>query len=343
MNEIQSIQKPQADPAVLAVEIRSLQQQARVVVMSYAVEIGRRLCEAKAVVSHGEWGSWLEEKVQFSQSTAQNYMKMYERFGSEQVSLFSDPKSEALMNLPYTKALKLLAVPEEEMDDFMEAHDVEAMSTRELEKAIKERDEARRQTEQWKNSADQAADGALRAEETARKAKAEAEVLRRQLEELQNRPVEVAVEAPSEEMLREIRAAEAKKFQEEREALEKKLASAQKKAEKAGKEAEGLRAKAEAAKAEARKELQGDMDKAVADKMKAAAEKAEAEARAEELERRLKLADSSAAIFQVYFTAVQENCNRMLGIIKKAEPQQGEKFKKALKALLGSVERMVEA
>lgn len=30
------------------------------------------------------------------------------------------------MNLPYTKALKLLAVPEEEMDDFMETHDVEA-------------------------------------------------------------------------------------------------------------------------------------------------------------------------------------------------------------------------
>lgn len=342
MNEIQSIQKPQADPAVLAVEIRSLQQQARVVVMSYAVEIGRRLCEAKSVVPHGEWGDWLEKKVQFSQSTAQNYMKMYERFGSEQVSLFSDPKSEALMNLPYTKALKLLAVPEEEMDDFMETHDVEAMSTRELEKVIRERDEARKEAEQWKNSVDLAADGALKAEETARKAKAEAESFRQQLEELQNKPVEVAVEAPSEEMLEEIRAQEAQKFQEEREKLEKKLASAEKKAEKAGKEAEGLRAKAEAAKAEARKELQGDMDKAVADKMKAAAEKAEAEARAEELERRLKLADSSAAIFQVYFTAVQENCNRMLGIIKKAEPQQGEKFKKALKALLDGVGRMTE-
>lgn len=343
MNEIQSIQKPHADPAVLAVEIRSLQQQARVVVMSYAVEIGRRLCEAKSVVPHGEWGDWLEKKVQFSQSTAQNYMKMYERFGSEQVSLFSDPKSEALMNLPYTKALKLLAVPEEEMDDFMEAHDVEAMTTRELEKAIKERDEARRQTEQWKNSADQAADGALRAEETARKAKAEAEVLRRQLEELQNRPVEVAVEAPSEEMLREIRAAEAKKFQEEREALEKKLTSAEKKAEKASKEAEGLRSKVEAAKTEAKKELQGDIEKAEAERAAMATEKAAAEAENAELHRKLKTADGSAAVFQVYFTAVQEDCNRMLGIIKKAEPQQGEKFRNAMKALLENIGRMVEA
>lgn len=67
MNELTQVKK---DPAILAVEIRSLQQQARIVVMSYAVEIGRRLCEAKAVVPHGEWTSWLEEKVQFSQSTA---------------------------------------------------------------------------------------------------------------------------------------------------------------------------------------------------------------------------------------------------------------------------------
>lgn len=342
MNKVQSLQKPQADPAVLAVEIRSLQQQARVVVMSYAVEIGRRLCEAKAVVAHGEWGDWLEQKVQFSQSTAQNYMKMYERFGSEQVSLFSGPKSEALMNLPYTKVLKLLAVPEEEMDDFMEAHDVEAMSTRELEKAIRERDEAKKEAQRWKETVDQAADGALKAEETARKAKAEAEQLRQQLEELQNKPVEVAVEAPSEEMLAEIRSAEAKKFQEERERLEKKLASAEKKAQKADKEAGELRAKVGTAKAEAKKELQDDMVKLQQEKMAMEVQKVEAEAKATDLERQLKLADSSTAIFQVYFQSVQENCNRMLGIIKKADPEQGAKLKKALKALLDGVGRMVE-
>lgn len=343
MNEIQSVKKPQADPAVLAVEIRSLQQQARVVVMSYAVEIGKRLCEAKAVVPHGEWGNWLEEKVQFSQSTAQNYMKMYERFGSEQVSLFSDQKSEAIMNLPYTKALKLLAVPEEEMDDFLEENDVDGMSTRELEKAIRERDEAKKEAQRWKETVDQAADGALKAEETARKAKAEAESLRQQLEELQNKPVEVAVEAPSEEMLEEIRAQEAQKFQEEREKLEKKLKSAEKKAEKAGKEAATLRSAAEAAKAEGKKEAQADMDKANAERAAAVAGKVEAEARAEELERRLKLADSSTAVFQVYFTAVQEDCNRMMGLIKKAEPEQAEKFRKAMTALLGSVGNLLNA
>lgn len=43
------------------------------------------------------------------------------------------------------------------------------------------------------------------------------------------------------------------------------------------------------------------------------------------------------AVFQVYFTAVQEDCNRMMGLIKKAEPEQAEKFRKAMTALLGSV------
>ena len=130
------------DPAVLAIEIRNLQQQAQVVVLSYAIEIGRRLCEAKSVLDHGQWGPWLEEQVEFSQSTANNYMKIFERYGSEQLSLFGDAKSQTLGNLPYTKALKLLAVPEEETEEFLETHDVEAMSTRELEKAIRERDEA---------------------------------------------------------------------------------------------------------------------------------------------------------------------------------------------------------
>lgn len=108
-----------------------------------------------------------------------------------------------------------------------------------------------------------------------------------------------------------------------------------------GMDAEKLRSAAETAKAEGKKEVQADMDKANAERAAAVAGKAEAEARAEGLERRLKLADSSTAVFQVYFTAVQEDCNRMMGLIKKAEPEQAEKFRKAMTALLGSVGNML--
>ena len=333
MKELEQAKK---DPEVLAVEIRSLQQQAQVVVMSYAVEIGRRLCEAKAVVSHGEWGRWLEEKVQFSQSTAQNYMKMYERYGSEQVSLFGEEKTRELRDLPYTKALKLLAVPEEEMESFLEEHQVAEMSTRELEKAIRERDQARQEAEAWRDTADKTAESARQAEERARQARDSAQALRLRLEELENRPVEVAVEAPSQEMLEEIRAAEAQKYTQEREKLEKKLKKAESQAQKAGREAQALRAQAEKAQAEARQEIQKE-------KTALEEEKAQAEAWAAELERRLKLADGTTAVFQVYFQNMQENWKSMLQIIQKADREQGEKLKKALRALVERMGKAVEA
>ena len=333
MKELEQAKK---DPEVLAVEIRSLQQQAQVVVLSYAVEIGRRLCEAKAVVSHGEWGRWLEEKVQFSQSTAQNYMKMYERYGSEQASLFGEEKTRELRDLPYTKALKLLAVPEEEMESFLEEHQVAEMSTRELEKAIRERDQARQEAEAWRDTADKTAESARQAEERARQARDSAQALRLRLEELENRPVEVAVEAPSQEMLEEIRAAEAQKYTQEREKLEKKLKKAESQAQKAGQEAQALRAQAEKAQAEARQEIQKE-------KTALEAEKAQAEARAAELKRRLKLADGTTAVFQVYFQNMQENWKSMLQIIQKADREQGEKLKKALRALVERMGKAVEA
>lgn len=343
------------DPQVLAIEIRNLQQQAQVVVLSYAIEIGRRLCEAKAVLEHGRWGPWLAEQVEFSQSTAQNYMKIYERYGSEQISLFGDAKTETIGNLPYTKALKLLAVPDEEMDDFLAEHDVDAMSTRELEQAIRERDAARAELEQQKATSESYKESALKfknfaedrgnavkeAEASAAAAKAEADKLRAELEELQSRPVDVAVEAPSEEMLAEIRAAEEAKFQAEREALQKRAADAEAKAQKQADKVKKLQEKADKAAEQAKAELQKDLDAAAKAQADAEAKAKDQEARAAELEKKLKLADSDTAVFQVYFQRVQEDCNRMLGLIKKADQAQADKYRAALRSLLGAVGKMV--
>lgn len=332
------------DPAVLAGEIRTLQRQAQVVVLNYAIEIGRRLTEAKSVLNHGEWGEWLKNEVSFSQSTANNFMRIYERYGDDQVSLFGDAKSETLGNLPYTKALKLLAVPEDEVDEFIETHDVENMSTRELEQAIRERDEARKALEEEKiysgNLMDEADKYRKEAEEAQRKAtedRERAEQLRKELEELQNRPVEVAVQAPTEEMMQEIRDAEQKKFQQEKAELEKRLSDAEARAKKQAEKVKDLKIKAdqvaEAAKAEVQKEL--DAEKQARANMEA--EKRVAEEKAAELEKKLKMADSTMATFQVYFQSVQEDCNRLVGIIKKSDPDQAEKLKNALKALLDKI------
>lgn len=49
----------------LAVEIVTFDRQAKITAVSCAIEIGKRLMEAKDLVSHGEWGNWLKENVNY--------------------------------------------------------------------------------------------------------------------------------------------------------------------------------------------------------------------------------------------------------------------------------------
>ncbi len=130
-------------PEIIAAEICQIKDQTRKLVLNNSIEIGKRLCEAKEMVPHGEWGTWLERNVDYKQSTANKLMKIYEQYGAAQGELWgASAKSETFTNLTYSKALALLAVPEEEREEFVEKNDVENMSTRELQAAIKERDEA---------------------------------------------------------------------------------------------------------------------------------------------------------------------------------------------------------
>ena len=141
--------KKEAPPPVRTVEtvtleIRTLQRQAQQVVLGYAIEIGRRLEEVKAMLPHGRWGDYLKNEVAYSQSTAQNFMRIFREYGASQQSLFGGvANSQALGNLTYTKALQLLAIPDaEDRERFAIENDVEHMSVRELNEALKARDEA---------------------------------------------------------------------------------------------------------------------------------------------------------------------------------------------------------
>lgn len=109
-----------------------------------AIEIGRLLFEAKAMVEPGGWGKYIEEELPFSHSWANNYMKLYKEYGSDQTSLFGG-ESQAFLNLSPTQALELLALPAEDREAFVEAHDVEEMSTRQLRQAVQEQLEQERQ------------------------------------------------------------------------------------------------------------------------------------------------------------------------------------------------------
>lgn len=131
--------------ATVTAEIRAYQDAARRMAITYCIEVGRRLVEAKSMVGHGEWGTYLREELGYSQSRANDLMRIFDAYAADQMRLDGDNlKSQAFGNLSYTQALALLALPsEEEREAFVESHDMSAMSTRELQEELRRRGEGR--------------------------------------------------------------------------------------------------------------------------------------------------------------------------------------------------------
>ena len=140
--------RAQRSLATVTAEILSYQEAARRMVITYSIEIGRRLIEAKGMVDHGDWGRYLREELGFSQSTANNHMAMFRAYAADQMRMDGDNlKNQAFGNLTYTQALTLLALPsEEEREEFVREHDMSGMSTRELKEELRKRGEAQDET-----------------------------------------------------------------------------------------------------------------------------------------------------------------------------------------------------
>ena len=135
-------------PPVIAAEINMINHQTKKILLTSAVEIGRRLKEAKRLIKHGEWGKWLEESVSYSQNTAERLMKLYEEYGANFPEGSGMSNSAPVQNLTYTQALLLLGLPAEEREEFLAQNDVTGMTKQELQQALKERDLAKQGREQ---------------------------------------------------------------------------------------------------------------------------------------------------------------------------------------------------
>lgn len=311
----------QRDIRDVTVEIRQLHRQGQELALMYIVEIGRRLTEAKAMLPHGEWGQWVKEELPFSQRTAGNFMLIFEKYGADQASLFGEVKSQALANLSYTKALRLLAIDDEaDREAFAAEHDVENMSTRELEKAIRERDEARKQTEELSRrirEADGAVADAERArdelEEKLKKAEADSGNYFHSQQEAMKKAEELRkkLQAAQDGMAKEREAA--KKAREDLKALQEKPVQVPQE------ELEKIRAQ-EAARAEAA--------------VKAAEEKAET------LRRQLAAADGDTAVFSTHFRAVQREFEELGDVYFRVKLQDGERAAKLKTAVRTVVDRL---
>mgnify|MGYP005869168251 FL=1 len=331
MNDIQT----QRTPDIIGAEIRGLTQQAKSMTLWFGIEIGRRLTEAKALLEHGQWLPYLKEQTEFSQPSASRLMRLYDEYGAKQTSLFgAELNYSTLNNLSISNALRLLAVPEDEREEFALEHDVEHMSARELDELIKQRDEAEQRAAKAEEQVQQAADGAARADEQYQKAKQELHLLReklgnaeaqkaaaeKELSELRERPVEVAVEVDEKAVEEAVTAARAKNDAEWAE----KMAKVKNELSEAGLKAEKLKAK-----------------------IKNAEEKAAASAaELEKLKKSQTLADPNTAVFKQIFEQVQEDFNKLHGSLLKvraSDPDTAQKLTVAVRALVDKMQGALDA
>lgn len=290
------------DIETITSEILSLKKTAGDAILA----IGHRLIEAKSLLAHGEWLPWLTEQVEFSERSAQNFMRLAREWSNPQT----------LADLGAAKVLVLLSLPELEREAFLAEVPAEDMSVRELKKAIRERNEAQQAQEKMAGDlrlANELLERARTDQETERAryeqasemlkmnagllqkardertlAAAHAEQLERQLAELKSRPIDVAVMEVDE-------------------------------------------AKLNAARAEAVEEMQAKIDRAWKDL-------AAANDRIASLEQAARAAavvsEEDLTIFKILFGQAQEIVNKMAGLrIKlqgREDPSAAESVRKAL-------------
>ena len=330
---------PVRDLRTITSEICYIRERANQVVLESAIQIGLRLQEAKAQLPHGEWGAWLKEQVHFSQSTATNLMKLAEEYGTGQVSLFAKTaNSQTLANLPYTKALKLLALPAEERDEFAEEHNIRAMSTRELEKAIRERDEARRarkEAEERAERAEASAAAVRHAEAQVEAEKQRAAAAEQTAAELKTQMAELSGQLDRAQSDAQAAREQAQQMKDNPEIPAEMLASLKAEAEQTARSA--AEAEAKAANEQALADLRHRLETAEAQKSQAEQAAQEAAARAESIRKQSAQSNPDVIRFKAQFERVQRELQQLralLNAIRASDEDTADKLTRAMEALV---------
>lgn len=319
------------DIEVITAEIKDLCSQAKTMALLYVVEIGRRLKEAKEALPYGQWGDWLKNEVEFSQSTATNYMRLFDEYGSSQISIFgASVDSQTFAKLPYSKALQLLAVPTAERETFANEVGVEDLSVSQLKQAIEERNKAVREAQEAQERENALAESLAEAERAAKDATKKAEETERLRAELEKKQAEVDSAKKKAESLKKLLKTAEENPTISKETLDKIRREAQ----------EAAKQEAETASNKELETIKNQMEAAQANEE--AAKKAERQAlqRLEETEKRLKTASPEVTAFKTLFDTMQDTASKCRGMIEKirtSDPEMAEKLTKALKAFGASL------
>lgn len=322
---------PSRDISEITNEIIELRRQANCIQVAYAVEIGRRLVEAKSILPYGTWGDWLKNEVDFSQSTANNLMKLFEEYGANQISLFGAiSNSQTIGNLPYSKALQLLSIPAEERETFAEEVHADELSVRELKAAIAERDRARAEYEKER-----------KLNEELKERLKDAEIAKEDAEDKAKSADELI--AKVKELEKQKAAAEDKAYK-----LRNDLAKAKANPNVPKSKLDELKAEAEAAaKAAADKEFQQQLTEAKRAAQEAIAARDAARKKAEsaekqlaEAQKQLKTANPAVTEIKTLFEELQKTASTIKGKLAKiaeTDPEMAQKLTAALKAFGASL------
>ena len=332
-------------PAHVAADINAVKSHASAVFRA-AVDEGKRSCiligklleEAKSLVPHGEWGAWLKNNVDYSESTAQNLMRCYREFGDEQIDFFSGVSDADFFSiLTQSQMLELLALPKDQRREFVEAHREEiedgSLSTRQMRDEI---DRLKREAAEK--------DGKIKN-------------LTTELDEERKKPApepvvqEVITHQPSPEQIDAIRAEEAakadKRIADINQAHLLKLDKARKAQEKAEAERDAKDAALKKAHTDHEDALAALNEKHEAE-LAAAREEgnaggetaAEAAARIAELEKSLKMANPAVSEFRGLFEAANGIIVTLRGkleAVRGSDPETAAKLDKAMAALAATI------
>lgn len=310
MNEVIKIR----DAEIIAAEIEMIKAQTRKIMLASSVEIGRRLEEAKTLVPHGNWANWLKEKVNYSQSTAENLMRISKEYGDEQVNLFSgEAKSQTFANLTYSQAVALFALPSEERADFVQENDIENMTSRQLQDAIKEKQAAEKENRTLRDKLDGAYLDIDRKNQ-------EIEKIKKEIAE-----TEKAASGPSPEEIKKLRV-------EVKEKIEAKYQKESKQLTLDKNAAEEKSQKIEEEYKEKIRQLKLDNNSILL--------------RQQEAEKKLKIMKPGVEKFSAYFDNHQESYNKMKSVIEKLkteDPETADRLKNALKVLTDGYSKELNA
>lgn len=312
-----TITVPAQSVNTITAEILAISKQTSQIVVMSAIRIGGLLTQAKELVPTGEWGSYLKDEVNFSHRSANNFMRLFQEWQR-------NPNSQALANMSYTKAIRLLSLDEESRTELLEQRDVAAMSSRELDQVIKERDEERaaRESVEAENLTLQQAlqDANLRASS----AKASEDNWREAIDKLKKSEADAIAQRDKARGQVEYM----KQHPEIPKAMKDKLIADAK--------AQGVKV----ASADFQKQLadaQKKLDDAIAARSAAEQDAQSIRKKLESIEKSAKVANPDVANFMFMFSQIQDDMNKLNGLrlkIKASDPDIFAKLTKALQDML---------